>query len=138
MRVIKSEWSYTNNLSTTKHDLFLSINCFCGISQYICKLGLQHPDRRHLPVSNPIERRHTLNQSFHNSNDRRHLNNLPDRRHISPPLRISICENPTANEQFAHSHRRHPRGEQFFFSCTFYEEHPKVCNIFLRWNFVYD
>lgn len=88
-------------------------------------LGIQHQDRRHMPLSNPNERRH--NQSFHNNNDRRHINTLSDRRHISPPLHINICENPTAilnsapNDgihqrnimEYSHPHRRHGRGKSW-------------------------
>ncbi|XP_017769045.1 PREDICTED: RING finger protein 44 isoform X2 [Nicrophorus vespilloides] len=42
-------------------------------------------DRRH--INNAPERR----QSY--APDRRHMNSISDRRHISPPLRINICEN---------------------------------------------
>lgn len=94
------------------------------MSNAVLKLGHQHQDRRHMPLANPIERRHTINQNFHNGNDRRHLNNLSDRRHISPPLHINICENANAmlntapNDgmhqrnlvDFSHSQRRHARG----------------------------
>lgn len=86
----------------------------------IC-LGLQ--DRRHISLPNQIERRHTLNQNFHGGNDRRHLNNLADRRHISPPLHINICDNSNAilntaaaegihsrNLDFSLPPRRHGRG----------------------------
>lgn len=91
---------------------------------FLSYLGLQIQDRRHIPLpNNPIERRHTLNQNFHGGNDRRHLNNLADRRHISPPLHINICENSSAilntaagdaihprNLDFSHPQRRHGRG----------------------------
>lgn len=55
--------------------------------------GHQHQDRRHNLLPNPPERRHTLQQSYHNVNDRRLMPGLSDRRHISPPLHINICDN---------------------------------------------
>ncbi|KAF2879206.1 hypothetical protein ILUMI_26961 [Ignelater luminosus] len=50
-----------------------------------------HQDRRHIPITNPTERR--MNQGYQHTGDRRHHGGLPDRRHISPPLHINICEN---------------------------------------------
>ncbi|RZC32255.1 GATA zinc finger domain-containing protein 14-like, partial [Asbolus verrucosus] len=88
--------------------------------------GHQHQDRRHIPLSNPPERRHAPVQNYHNGGDRRHMPNLGDRRHISPPLHINICENSTniLNNSpsdvmhqrnimdFSNSQRRHGRGKQ--------------------------
>lgn len=85
--------------------------------------GHQHPDRRHIPLTNAPERRHTISQNYHNGSDRRHMPNLADRRHISPPLHINICDNsnnlmtnapPESMHQrsmmdFSHSQRRHGR-----------------------------
>ncbi|KAJ8983913.1 hypothetical protein NQ317_006717 [Molorchus minor] len=83
--------------------------------------GLPHQDRRHIPVSNAPERRHSASQSYHNSNDRRLPLNLADRRHISPPLHINICDSsaminsptdgmhPRTMLDFSHSQRRHGR-----------------------------
>ncbi|KRT83684.1 zinc finger protein [Oryctes borbonicus] len=58
--------------------------------------GHQHQDRRHINLSNTVERRHTVSQNYQLGTDRRHLTNLADRRHISPPLHISICDNSTS------------------------------------------
>lgn len=89
--------------------------------------GHQHPDRRHISLTNAPERRHTISQNYHNGSDRRHLPNLADRRHISPPLHINICDSSSnimtnaASEgmhqrsmmDFSHSQRRHGRGRVF-------------------------
>jgi hypothetical protein len=86
-------------------------------------LGHQHQDRRHIPLSNAPERRHAPVQNYHNGGDRRHMPNLGDRRHISPPLHINICDNSTniiSNSppdvmhqrnmmDFSNSQRRHGR-----------------------------
>lgn len=88
-------------------------------------LGHQHQDRRHIPLSNAPERRHPPVQNYHNGGDRRHMPNLGDRRHISPPLHINICENsPNIMNNspsdvihqrnlmdFSNSQRRHGRGK---------------------------
>ncbi|CAH1373406.1 hypothetical protein MTP99_014807 [Tenebrio molitor] len=85
--------------------------------------GHQHQDRRHIPLSNAPERRHAPVQNYHNGGDRRHMPNLGDRRHISPPLHINICDNSTniiSNSppdvmhqrnmmDFSNSQRRHGR-----------------------------
>lgn len=83
-----------------------------------------------ISIANQPERRHANSQSYHNGHnghngsDRRHIPNLADRRHISPPLHINICDNPNniiANSpsdgmhqrnmmEFPHSQRRHGRG----------------------------
>lgn len=86
-------------------------------------LNLGHQDRRHIPITNPTERR--MNQGYQHTGDRRHHGGLPDRRHISPPLHINICENTPSvinNSQaeglqrtvmdFSNS-RRHGRGTYF-------------------------
>ncbi|KAJ8968000.1 hypothetical protein NQ314_002534 [Rhamnusium bicolor] len=92
--------------------------------------GHQHQDRRHNSITNAPERRNTISQSYHNGGDRRHLPNLADRRHISPPLHINICDsttniiNNTPSDgmhqrnvmDFSHSQRRH--GRELF--CKFY------------------
>lgn len=77
-----------------------------------------------MPISNPVERR--MNQGYQVNGDRRHHGNLSliDRRHISPPLHINICENspPVINSSqadglqrslmdFSSSQRRHGRGK---------------------------
>lgn len=94
-----------------------------------------------MPLANLIERRHSINQNFHNSNDRRHLNNLADRRHISPPLHINICENagamlnPPLNDgihqrnlmDFSHSQRRHTRGTQK--QCIFSHQDSNILSV---------
>ncbi|XP_018328289.1 RING finger protein 44-like [Agrilus planipennis] len=78
-------------------------------------------DRRHIPVSvSAVDRR--LSQGYQHVQDRRGIGNLADRRHISPPLHINICDNPTnllstpqAEElqrqlmDFSNSQRRHGR-----------------------------
>ncbi|KAH1027708.1 hypothetical protein HUJ05_001164 [Dendroctonus ponderosae] len=67
--------------------------------------GLPLQDRRHNLIQNPPDRRHSMQQNYHGVNDRRLMPGLADRRHISPPLHINICENnsgPTENI--------HPRG----------------------------
>ncbi|ENN72991.1 hypothetical protein YQE_10380, partial [Dendroctonus ponderosae] len=67
--------------------------------------GAGIPDRRHNLIQNPPDRRHSMQQNYHGVNDRRLMPGLADRRHISPPLHINICENnsgPTENI--------HPRG----------------------------
>ncbi|XP_076251079.1 ring finger protein murashka [Rhynchophorus ferrugineus] len=70
--------------------------------------GHQHPDRRH-NLSSPQERRHTIAQTYHNVTDRRLMPGLADRRHISPPLHINVCENNNnPNENI------HPRGMMDF------------------------
>lgn len=96
-----------NSLNSTKNSLFLTkveliVPFFVGLQ-----------DRRHIPLQNPIERRHTLNPNFHSGNDRRHLNNLPDRRHISPPLHINICDNSNAILNTAAAEGMHPRNLDF-------------------------
>lgn len=84
-------------------------------SFFLSLTGLQLQDRRHIPLqnNNPIERRHALNQNFHGGNDRRHLNNLADRRHISPPLHINICDNSNAILNTAAGDAIHPRNLEF-------------------------
>ncbi|KYB29529.1 hypothetical protein TcasGA2_TC031994 [Tribolium castaneum] len=84
--------------------------------------GHPHQDRRHIPLSNAPERRHAPVQNYHNGGDRRHMPNLGDRRHISPPLHINICDNSTnimnnsppdvlhQRMDFSNSQRRHGRG----------------------------
>ncbi|XP_022904765.1 E3 ubiquitin-protein ligase RNF38 isoform X2 [Onthophagus taurus] len=69
----------------------------------------QHQERRHIQLPNPVERRHNVGvgPSYQQHNDRRH--NLSDRRHISPPLRISICENTTSLLGSPQGESIHPR-----------------------------
>lgn len=52
-----------------------------------------HQERRILSLNTNVDRRHTISQNFQHNTDRRHLTNMSDRRHISPPLHINICEN---------------------------------------------
>ncbi|CAG9769258.1 unnamed protein product [Ceutorhynchus assimilis] len=72
-------------------------------------LGHQHQDRRHNLLPNPPERRLNIQGNFHNVNDRRLMPGLADRRHISPPLHINICDNNTGP-----SENIHPRGMMDF------------------------
>lgn len=69
-----------------------------------------------------------------NNGDRRHMPSLVDRRHISPPLHINICENTNgmmnintppaegmqmhqrAMMDFSHGRRRHGIGEETLFN----------------------
>ncbi|XP_066248420.1 E3 ubiquitin-protein ligase RNF38 [Euwallacea similis] len=70
--------------------------------------GLQHQDRRHNMIQNqPV--RHNLQPNYHNMNDRRLMPGLSDRRHISPPLHINICDNNSGP-----SENMHPRGMMDF------------------------
>lgn len=90
--------------------------------------GHQHQDRRHMNMANNVDRRHTVSQNYQHGTDRRHLNNLADRRHISPPLHISICDNSTSilgspqaenilqRNMMDFPQRRHGRGTVFFFA----------------------
>ncbi|XP_031332977.1 RING finger protein 44 isoform X3 [Photinus pyralis] len=77
-----------------------------------------HQDRRHMP--NSMDRR--INQGYQQNGERRHHLGLSDRRHISPPLHINVCENSSPilngsqNEglqrtliDFSNSQRRHGR-----------------------------
>ncbi|XP_019878651.2 E3 ubiquitin-protein ligase RNF38 isoform X2 [Aethina tumida] len=82
---------------------------------------IQMQDRRHIPMANAPERRHTQS-NYHNNADRRMMQNLADRRHISPTLHIN-CDNSNnmlSNSgaegllqrnlmDFSHSQRRHGR-----------------------------
>lgn len=75
-----------------------------------------------MSITNPPERRHTISQNYQHNPDRRHMNNLADRRHISPPLHINICDNQSAllnsnqgesmhqRNLMEFSQRRHGRG----------------------------
>lgn len=70
----------------------------------ICQ-GLPHQDRRHNILPNQPDRRLNLQPNYHNVNDRRLMPGLADRRHISPPLHINICDNNSGP-----SDNMHPRG----------------------------
>lgn len=67
--------------------------------------GLPHQDRRHNILPNQPDRRLNLQPNYHNVNDRRLMPGLADRRHISPPLHINICDNNSGP-----SDNMHPRG----------------------------
>ncbi|KAL1506500.1 hypothetical protein ABEB36_005852 [Hypothenemus hampei] len=64
--------------------------------------GMQHPDRRHNMIQNQADRRHNLQPNYHNINDRRLMAGLADRRHISPPLHINICDSNTGPSENVH------------------------------------
>lgn len=57
-----------------------------------CNYSLGPQDRRHMtgPGSSQQERRNTLVNGH--VPERRHMSGLADRRHISPPLHINICD----------------------------------------------
>lgn len=72
------------------------------------------------------DRRHTISQNYQHNTDRRHIPNMSDRRHISPPLHINICDNSTtinanqndnlhARNHVDFSQRRHGRGKLYFY-----------------------
>ncbi|XP_050296233.1 E3 ubiquitin-protein ligase RNF38 isoform X3 [Anthonomus grandis grandis] len=66
--------------------------------------GIQHQDRRHniIPSTNQPERRHSIPPNYHNVNNNRLMPGLSDRRHISPPLHINICDSNTAPSENVH------------------------------------
>lgn len=75
---------------------------------------------------NPQERRHPMASDFLH-NERRNMGNLSDRRHISPPLHLNLCEgspnliNGNQNDVLLQrnpmefNQRRHGRGNESFF-----------------------
>lgn len=95
---------------------------------------LDHQERRMININTTTDRRHTISQSYQHNADRRHITNMSDRRHISPPLHINICDNSTtinANQNdnlhsrnhIDFSQRRHGRGMLLLLLLIFFKNY---------------